>query len=106
MINPEIMYHIKSATESIQVKGVAVRLKDFLAKLDKYDITHDSEKAIRKWIRSNELCCSHMKQHFLKDNLDLVRIQRSLHGTTLCKTCVCIANTCLPDCLHDCFTEG
>ena len=95
VINPEVMYHVmkkKRDEPARSVKGIAIRLKEFLAMLDGYSIPHDTEKNIRKWIRGSSSCNSYMKQHFLRSSSPgLTKISRSVPGTTWCKTCVCIA---------------
>ena len=100
VINPDVMYHVvvkkvlkntEPESENIQMKGVAIRLKEFLARLDRYSIPHDTERNIRKWIQGTGLCNSYMKQHFLRSNSTLTKISHSVPGATCCKTCVCIA---------------
>ena len=99
-------YHVKRTSESERerMKGVAIRLKEFLGKLDKYSIAHDTERNLRKWIRGNDLCNSYMKQYFLRSNSTHTKILRSAPGTTCCKTCVCIAKQYIPDSFFECFS--
>lgn len=113
VINPDVMYHVvakrlskdlEPESKNIQMKGVAIRLKEFLARLDRYSIPHDTEHNIRKWIRGNALCNSYMKQHFLRSNSTLTKISRSVQGATCCKTCVCIAKQYIPDLFFECVS--
>lgn len=107
VINPDVMFHVikkKTNEPAGSVKGIAIRLKEFLVMLDGYSIPHDTEKNIRKWIRGNSSCNSYMKQHFLRSSSPpLTKISRSVPGTTCCKTCVCIAKEYISEEFFECM---
>ena len=74
------------------VKGVAVRLREFIALLDKYGITHKSASYLRKKIKKNKRCSPHMKQYFLNSGV-VVRDKKTRRSASTCKGCLCIPRT-------------
>ena len=79
-------------------RGVATSLKRFLNQLEKHGIEHPEEKVIREQLSPCHDATKHSKSFFLRKNVDLRRIDRSVAaiGSTVSLTCVCVSQGCIP----------
>ena len=82
-------YHIPKV--SGMIRGVAVRLPEFLEFLDKHGIPHRSHKIVRKKVKRNNRAGVRMKQYFLKKGVLVPLTTKRIRRTrATCKGCICI----------------
>ena len=101
MINPHVSYHLPNNKSN---SGVAINLKGFVELLDKYQIPHASERALRGSL-GDQCLKSNGKQHFLAKNEIGVKTMIS-RTSSECRVCVCIPASQVPQEFSDFFAQG
>lgn len=104
-MNPSIKYSPKK-DEKRKIVGVAIILKEFLNLLDKYDIEHDPEKVIRKYLCGKNDYVTSTKQYFLSSKARQQFISRKHGKDVRCRSCVCIPRKDLPERVLELLSGG
>ena len=102
-VAPNVSYHPPKGRAMI--KGVAVRLPQFVEYLDRHGIGHKSEKAIRKKAKKNVKCAPRMKQYFIKHGVTIcgTKIRRT---HSICKGCLCLPQSEMLEEFQHHFSKG
>ena len=102
-VAPNVSYHPPRGRGMI--RGVAVRLPQFVDYLDKHGISHKAEKSIRKKAKKNVKCAPRMKQYFLKQGVTIcgTKVRRN---HSICKGCLCVPRSEMSEDFRLYFSRG